>query len=135
MIRPLAAIAGIAAIWLASDMALFDRACLRDLCLGAGAYTIIDGDTIRRDNAPNIRLWGIDAPEMSDPAGAASRRGLQATTGGQALACDVVDTDRYGRIVGRCYVDGFDLACAMVAGGWAQDWPRYSGGAYEGCAP
>lgn len=97
------------------------------------AYLVIDGDTLRGDGL-SVRLWGIDAPEMSEAAGGASRAALDALTGGQALTCHVKDVDRYGRTVALCMVpSGEDIACAMVALGHAKDWPKYSNGHYARC--
>ncbi len=97
------------------------------------SYTVTDGDTLRADGV-GIRLWGIDAPEPDEPGGPEARAALQAFTAGAELRCEVKGTDRYRRIVARCDLPyGRDLACVLVAGGWAQDWPRYSGGAYAGC--
>ncbi len=44
--------------------------------------------------------------------------------------CERVNTDRYKRILARCYVHGEDVAALMVGAGFAFDYPRYSNGAY-----
>ena len=95
-------------------------------------YSVTDGDTILAKDT-RVRLFGIDAPELDEQGGGAQRF-LEAFTDGRTIRCHVVDTDRYGRIVGRCYVGDMDLSCAMVASGHARDWPRYSGGLYQSCA-
>lgn len=108
--------------------------CPLALCLAIASFTVIDGDTLRRPGAPNVRLWGIDAPELGEARGPAARDALRALVEGRPLACDPLDVDRYGRDVARCFLpDGTDIACAMVALGHARDWPRYSGGAYSTC--
>lgn len=105
------------------------------LILTLAAYAVTDGDTLKSGGV-GVRLWGIDAAEMSAPAGPAARAALGRLTGGATLRCEVRDIDRYRRIVARCALpDGRDLACEMVRAGHARDWPRYSGGAYAGCAP
>lgn len=102
------------------------------LILSVGIH-VHDGDTIGRGK-DRIRIWGIDAPELSEPGGKASRDHLRALIAGQALACTMIERDRYGRRVMRCTLpNGADLACQMVAAGHAEDWPRYSGGAFAGC--
>lgn len=45
-----------------------------------------------------------------------------------------MDVDRYGRPVVRCDLpSGADLGCEMVRQGHAEEWARYSHGAYAGC--
>ena len=39
--------------------------------------------------------------------------------------------DRYGRTVATCEISGRDLGAEMVRSGWALDFTRYSGGAYQ----
>jgi endonuclease YncB( thermonuclease family) len=105
-----------------------------DAILILTAYLVIDGDTLKADDF-KVRIWGIDAPELSEPAGAASHAALVAVTDGQTLTCAPKYLDRYGRTVALCMVpSGEDIACAMVALGQAKDWPRYSGGYYAECA-
>lgn len=92
----------------------------------------IDGDTFKI-GSERIRLFGIDAPERRAAGGAAATRALQSLLD-QGVICEAVDTDRYGRTVAMCFLeDGADIACALVAMGHAEDWPRYSGGRYAAC--
>lgn len=98
---------------------------------------VIDGDTFAiTDDITDerIRLFGIDAPESDEPCGTAATAALEAILEQGPLVCRLPDTgqdrDRYGRLVRVCEVDGMDIAAALVARGLAEDWPRYSGGAY-----
>ena len=92
----------------------------------------IDGDTFKIDGH-RIRLFGIDAPERSEIGGTAATLALQGLLD-RGVTCQAVDVDRYGRTVAICFLDdGTDIACALVAMGHADDWPRYSGGRYGGC--
>lgn len=94
---------------------------------------VVDGDTLKLDGK-SYRIWGIDAPERSDPAGPTATAALRGLIKGKSLACAVLDVDRYGREVVQCLLpDGRDIACEMVRQGQAEDWPRYSGGYYRGC--
>lgn len=91
---------------------------------------VIDGDTlvIGREH---VRLWGIDAPEVGTEAGVTATEALQHIVYGGRLRCFEKDTDRYGRTVAQCFVDGVDVAGELVAGGYAEDWPYFSGGLYR----
>ena len=64
---------------------------------------VIDGDTIQvniQGAETRVRLWGIDAPELSQPRGPASQAHLEQMTDGQSqLLVHPVETDVYGRIV------------------------------------
>jgi endonuclease YncB( thermonuclease family) len=48
--------------------------------------------------------------------------------GARTSVCWRKDTDRNGRAVGRCSVDGEDVGALLVREGWALDYRRYSGG-------
>ena len=105
--------------------------CALALCL-IGA-TAVDGDTIKH-NRQNYRIWGIDAPERGDPGAKQATATLRDLINGQTLSCDVIDVDRYQRPVIRCDLpNNADLACELVRLGAADDWPKYSNGAYAGC--
>jgi len=84
-------------------------------------FDTTDGDTIRHDGVV-YRLWGIDAPELSDrcgdwPAGIVARDWLAALMAGRAVACQARDRDRWGRVVALCRAEGVDLSAAMVREG------------------
>ncbi len=100
----------------------------------SGGVRVIDGDTIHVDDA-KIRLWGIDAPELSQTCerdgrqyacGQEARAFLAALVKKEGLSCAPADTDTYGRIVARCKIGETDIARAMVQAGWAMDYSRYS---------
>lgn len=90
---------------------------------------ITDGDTLRC-NGVRVRLWGIDAPERDTPAGPPATRALAQIIDGGTIVCEEKDTDRYGRTVALCRIEGRDIAAEMVRQGHAKDFPRYSGGYY-----
>lgn len=97
------------------------------------AFVIVDGDTLKSGDH-KIRLWGIDAAEINNPGGFEAKAALLAITRGQALTCEEINVDRYGRTVARCFLpSGADISCLMVNSGHARDWPKYSGGYYAGC--
>ena len=91
----------------------------------SGVAEIVDGDTFRFGET-RIRIFGIDAPEASDPMGPAATAWLTNRLSGRPVSCDQRDTDRYGRIVAVCYADGRDIGSDMVADGWATAFVRFS---------
>lgn len=106
-----------------------------------GRASVIDGDTIEI-KGERIRLHGVDAPESwqkcQDGDGATYRCGREAAaaldrflTASRPARCNVVERDRYGRLVGVCFrADGTEVNRWLVANGFAVDWARYSSGAY-----
>ena len=90
-----------------------------------------DGDTLTI-NGQNIRLHGIDAPELSEAYGVQSQEYLRTITAGQKLRCEPVGAHTsYTRIVARCFLeDGREINQLMVEGGLALDCKRYSHGYY-----
>ena len=93
---------------------------------------VIDGDTLRGE--PNIRIWGIDAPEKGEPGGTEATAYLSKLLTDESLTCEEKGTDRFGRIVAQCFLDdGRDIACELVKAGHARDWPKYSKGHYARC--
>jgi micrococcal nuclease len=53
---------------------------------------------------------------------------------GQTLTCRQRDIDRYGRIVGQCFLpDGRDVTAAMIESGTAQEFCRFSRNHYRTC--
>jgi micrococcal nuclease len=99
------------------------------------APTAHDGDTLRC-GPDRIRLFGVDAPEVkrgktpAEPLAYEARDLLVALTRGR-VGCRVVDHDRYGRSVARCWSDATpDINAALIRSGLATDYRRYSKGAY-----
>ena len=100
-----------------------------------GQAAIVDGDTIEIAGQ-RIRLEGIDAPEAaqncSGANGSASACGLAATRalrdliGQETVACESVGTDKYGRMLGLCFLDGEDINRFMVESGNAWAYVKYS---------
>lgn len=96
-----------------------------------GKAYVVDGDTIRVQKT-QIRLFGIDAPEMNHPHGKKAKWKLVTLCKGQNIRAEITDTDAHGRTVAKCYLeDGRDLSAEMVKAGLAIDWPKFSGGKYR----
>ena len=106
----------------------------------SGVPSVIDGDTIRI-KSQKIRLFGIDAPESKqtcDKHGQSWQCGVDATARLKALIqrnpvrCEIRDTDRYGRLVGICFVNDIEINAWMVRNGYAVAYRQYGGGRYDG---
>jgi endonuclease YncB( thermonuclease family) len=96
-----------------------------------GAAYVIDGDSIVI-NKTQVRLYGVDAPEMNHPYGKKAKWALVALCKGQTIRAEITDRDTHGRAVAKCFLpDGRDLSAEMVKQGLAIDWPKFSGGAYR----
>lgn len=100
-----------------------------------GIPKIRDGDQIVIGNT-RIRLAGMDAPSLDQlclnakgerwSCGAAARDELVRYVGDKSWTCQPVRTDRFGRIVAKCEVDGEDIQKWLVRNGWALSFVRYS---------
>jgi endonuclease YncB( thermonuclease family) len=125
----------LAACYSAIDVATTDRPDPTPARQIVGAARVLDGDTIEIEGE-RIRLHGIDTAEDGqrcglanggtwDCAGAATAR-LRALTAGRTVACDVVDRDRYGRIVAGCRVGDTDVQEVLTREGLAWAYRQYS---------
>lgn len=113
--------------------ALLLAAC-EDAPRSASAYAI-DGDSLMWGGV-EVRLHGIDAPELRQicatreggrwACGRAAKKWLRKLLRQGAVSCRRVTTDRYGRMVGICTVNGHDIGRAMVRAGLAVAYVRYS---------
>lgn len=102
----------------------------------AGQVTrVVDGDTFWvSSQRTRIRVWGLDAPEISDAGGSAATTRLANLISGRSVQCNMRDVDRHGRIVGQCWLpDGRDIAATMIASGTAREYCRFSGNYYGTC--
>jgi endonuclease YncB( thermonuclease family) len=100
-----------------------------------GVPKIRDGDQIQIGNS-RIRLGGIDAPSVDQlclnntgerwTCGVAARDELIKHADNKTWTCHVIQTDRRGRQVARCEVDGEDIQKWLVKNGWALSYVRFS---------
>lgn len=95
----------------------------------SGRARATDGDTIRI-GATSIRIWGLAAPERSEPGGRQATAAMAALLARGPVNCLDTGARSHSRVVAVCTVAGLDLAAEMVASGWARDCPRFSGGVY-----
>jgi endonuclease YncB( thermonuclease family) len=97
---------------------------------------VVDGDTVRvlTDPVPGrsaqsiaIRLYGIDAPEESQPFGPAAQHALSQLVLGREVEISKVARDDFGRLVALVRVNGLDVSAVMVRAGYAWAFRRYLG--------
>lgn len=103
-----------------------------------GIPSVVDGDTIKIQDQ-RIRLYGIDAPEVSQTCkrsntkwrcGHAAALALSDRLKSSTVTCEVMGSDHYNRIVAECFQGNTNINAWLVAEGWALDWPKYSKGDY-----
>ena len=81
---------------------------------------IVDGDTfkIQYDGEnTSVRLYGIDAPEMSTPKGPASKKALSDIINGKVVRLSFVakrKRDNFGRLLARVFVGDLDVCLEMI---------------------
>ncbi|MFQ5646971.1 MAG: thermonuclease family protein [bacterium] len=90
---------------------------------------VYDGDTIlvqTREKKQNVRLYGIDAPEVKSrhmskgqPYGNQSTRLLAELVEGKIVKLERKATDKYGRLLAVVFLNGQDICLEMVKGGLA----------------
>ena len=92
----------------------------------AQVVSIEDGDTLVVKSAAEqtpLHLAGVDAPELSQPAGPAARDFVRNLAGGRTVTVRLVSViERLARIE----VNGDDLALALINAGMAWHCPRYT---------
>ena len=97
---------------------------------------ISDGDSLRSGKL-RIRLFGIDAPEKNQQCtnengakwacGETAQKALEALVAkAPNLQCDLIDVDRYRRVLMQCFDGKTDLGAALVRAGLALAYRQYS---------
>jgi len=100
-----------------------------------GTAKVREGDLVVIGNS-RIRLGGIDAPSVDQlclnakgekwTCGITARDELFKHVEGKSWTCHVRQTDRRGRLVSRCQVDGEDIQKWLVQNGWALAYKQTS---------
>jgi endonuclease YncB( thermonuclease family) len=89
-----------------------------------------EGDILRIDHngkAEKIRLWGIDAPEMSQRFASNAKKFTSGLTLGQTVTLRVLEVDRFKRQVAFITLpDGRNLNHELVRAGMAWWFVRYA---------
>ncbi len=90
---------------------------------------ISDGDTLtmlQDKQQIKIRLSEIDTPEKSQPYGTKAKQALSDLVFGKLVRIEVVTIDRYGRTVGKVYLEDLDINAELVRYGHAWVYRRYA---------
>lgn len=96
---------------------------------------VVDGDSLYLENhKTQIRLFGVDAPERQESGYQQATDTLFGIAFGKLLTCTHIDEDKYGRFVGRCFLeDGREINQVMISSGTTTEYCRFSKGIYNGC--
>jgi micrococcal nuclease len=103
---------------------------------------ISDGDTIHvttpEQTKLTVRLYGMDAPETpkinqrtgrinkpGQPYGEESWKALEAKIMDKQVRLDIIDIDRYKRMVGVIWIDNRNINLEMVREGFAEAYVEY----------
>ncbi len=104
-----------------------------ELYFDARVVAVKDGDSIEvvrdvdgRQEAVEIRLSGIDAPERGQPWSKRAREALAQRVLGKTVRINAVTTDRYGRTVGEVYADNVCVGCELLREGLAWVYRQYT---------
>jgi endonuclease YncB( thermonuclease family) len=93
-----------------------------------------DGDSLEV-NGVRIRLYGIDAPELSQtcnrggkqwPCGRDAFDNLSGLATGREVRCSRLGRDDFDRVLAKCTVGGFEVNRTMVERGYATAFRKYS---------
>lgn len=100
----------------------------------SGFPDAIDGDTLRFPSGPNVRLWGVDAPELKQkgwdrnfnpvPIGENAKASLSDIAAG-GLSLGQLAMRSYGRDVRPATADGQDVGQSLLREGNALAAPEY----------
>ena len=109
----------------------FSQVCFSQQYHGVVVIRIHDGDTITAQsetgNRFQVRLSGIDAPELKQQYGIESRNALIALLKNETPTLDCFKTDKYRREICRIFTStGTDVSLQMVASGNAWWFEKYA---------
>ena len=88
-----------------------------------------DGDTLtgldESKTQYKVRLDAIDAPELGQPFGQASKKALSGKVFGKDVVVIAKTRDKYGRTVGHVLVEGRDMNLEMLEEGMAWHYKKF----------
>ena len=94
----------------------------------AQVLRVVDGDsiTVKIDETKyRIRLAEIDAPEMDQAWGEESKSALQEKLENEEVALEIIDVDRYSRLVARVFLNARQINREMLEEGHAWVYLEY----------
>lgn len=92
---------------------------------------VSDGDTItvmHAGKSERIRLWGVDAPEKTQPFGQKAKAFTSDRVFGKSVSVDPITADRYGRTVGVVRLEHQCLNEELITAGLAWVYRQYCAG-------
>ncbi len=90
---------------------------------------VTDGDTakvMREGKEVKVRFWGIDTPEKKQAYGTKAKQFTSGLIFGKVVKVVIMDTDRYGRFVGKIYLGETYVNLEIVKAGFAWHYVRYA---------
>ncbi|PRP68487.1 hypothetical protein BUE93_22050 [Chromobacterium amazonense] len=96
----------------------------------ADVIRVMDGDTVMvkqiNGQSKKCRLYGIDAPETSQPFGPESKNKLSSIVMNRTIQVVETSQDRYGRSICKISIDKQDVNLEMVKKGLAWVYRAYT---------
>ena len=100
---------------------------------------VIDGDTIKVSGiGANVRLWGVDTPELKTAKGKSVKKVVEKRLLGKTVTLDIDNVkprDKYGRVLAKVYLNGKDVNKWLLNKKYARvmyippsEFNKYSGG-------
>ena len=90
---------------------------------------VVDGDTvafkIHKGPVKKVRLADIDTPERDQPWGTEATTALRQWSMSKPARIEVLDTDRYGRLVATLWIDDENINRRLVKEGHAWVYRKY----------
>lgn len=91
---------------------------------------VIDGDTIKvlrpGDELIKIRFAGIDCPERKQPWGTKAKQATSDFVMDKNVLIESMSVDRYGRTIGRVFVNGMNINRELVGSGHCWTYVKYA---------
>ena len=88
--------------------------------------SVHDGDTFTLSDGQAVRLWGVDAPELKQTHGTASRDALARLLTSGPVQLVPRGFDRYKRALAEVTVNGSDVGTQLVRNGDAWHYQKYA---------